>query len=84
MSLVSDLSDLSDVKYDVLVFSLLRELLLYTKTFPDFVQESTKCVLFGPTTINAVKNNDLIPDIEVPNKKFPSMSMQVLDDYITA
>ena len=29
-----------------------------------------------------VKTNNLIPDIEVPNKKFPSMSM-ALDDYIT-
>ena len=50
--------------------------------FPDFVQNDTRIAAFGPTTIKAVEDNDLCADIQVPNKKFPSMSMAV-DDYIT-
>ena len=78
----ADLSDLSDVKYDVLVFFSPTGITSLYENFPDFVQEATRIAAFGPTTINAVKSNDLIADIEVPNKKFPSMSM-ALDDYIT-
>ena len=78
----ADLSDLSDVKYDVLVFFSPTGITSLYENFPDFVQEETRIAAFGPTTINAVKSNDLIADIEVPNKRFPSMSM-ALDDYIT-
>ena len=45
-------------------------------------KKDTRIAAFGSTTIKAVKNNGLILDVEVPNKKFPSMSM-ALDDYIT-
>ena len=78
----ADLSDLSDVKYDVLAFFSPTGITSLYENFPDFIQNETRIAVFGPTTIKAVKDNNLISDIEVPNKKFPSMSM-ALDDYIT-
>ena len=73
---------ISDVKYDVLVFFSPTGITSLYENFPDFVQKDTRIAAFGSTTIKAVKNNGLILDVEVPNKKFPSMSM-ALDDYIT-
>ena len=70
------------VKYDILAFFSPTCITSLYENFPDFVQNETRIAVFGPTTIQAVKDNDLIADIEVPNKKFPSMSM-ALDDYIT-
>ena len=78
----SDLSDLSDVKYDVLVFFSPTGITSLYENFPDFIQNETRIAAFGPSTIKAVKDKKLHVDIEVPNKKFPSMSM-ALDDYIT-
>ena len=78
----SDLSDLSDVKYDVLVFFSTTGITSLYENFPDFIQNETRIAAFGPSTIKAVKDKKLHVDIEVPNKKFPSMSM-ALDDYIT-
>ena len=78
----ADLSDLSDVKYDVLVFFSPTGITSLYENFPDFIQNETRIAAFGPTTIQAVKDKNLLADIEVPNKKFPSMSM-ALDDYIT-
>ena len=78
----SDLSDLSDVKYDCLVFFSPTGIKSLYENFPDFVQNDTRIAAFGSTTIKAVEDNDLCADIQVPNKKFPSMSM-ALDDYIT-
>ena len=78
----SDLSDLSDVKYDCLVFFSPTGIKSLYENFPDFVQNDTRIAAFGSTTIQAVEDNDLCADIQVPNKKFPSMSM-ALDDYIT-
>ena len=78
----ADLSDLSDVKYGVLAFFSPTGITSLYENFPDFIQNETRIAVFGPTTIKAVEVHDLIADIQVPNKKFPSMSM-ALDDYIT-
>ena len=78
----SDLSDLSDVKYDILVFFSPTGITSLYENFPDFVQNGTRIAAFGPTTIQAVEESNLFADIQVPNKRFPSMSM-ALDAYIT-
>ena len=78
----ADLSDLSDVKYDVLAFFSPTGITSLFENFPSFIQDKTRIAVFGPTTTKALKDKGLFADIEVPNKKFPSMSM-ALDDYIT-
>jgi uroporphyrinogen-III synthase len=77
----SDLSDLKDVNYDILVFfspSGIRSLL---ENFPDFEQNETRIACFGPSTAKAVKEAGLRLDIQAPTSKAPSMTM-ALEQYI--
>ena len=77
----SDLLDLKEVKYDVLVFYSPTGVRSLLENFPDFKQNDTRIAVFGPTTLKSVKDNNLRVDIEAPNKKAPSMLM-ALDQYI--
>tara|TARA_B100001758_G_scaffold196934_1_gene174873 strand:+ start:331 stop:1083 length:753 start_codon:yes stop_codon:yes gene_type:complete len=77
----SDLSDLSDVKYDILVFFSPTGIKSLLENFPNFKQGDTRLAIFGLTTIKSVEENGLRVDISAPNKKAPSMSM-ALDQYI--
>ena len=78
----SDLSDLSDVKYDVLVFFSPSGIESLFKNFPDFEQGSTRIAVFGPTTVKAAEAAGLRIDINAPTTKAPSMTM-ALEQYIT-
>ena len=77
----SDLSDLSDVNYDVLVFFSPSGIESLFKNFPDFVQGDTKIAVFGPTTAKAAEKAGLRIDINAPTAKAPSMTM-ALEQYI--
>ena len=77
----SDLSDLSDVKYDVLVFFSPSGIESLFKNFPDFVQGETRIAVFGPTTSKAAEKAGLRIDINAPTAKAPSMTM-ALEQYI--
>ena len=77
----SDLSDLSDVKYDILVFFSPTGIKSLLENFPKFQQLETRIAVFGSTTIKTAEENGLRVDISAPNKKAPSMSM-ALDQYI--
>jgi uroporphyrinogen-III synthase len=81
-TICSDLSDLSDVNYDILVFFSPSGIKSLLKNFPDFKQNNTKIAAFGPTTTQAVKKAGLYLDIEAPTSKAPSMTM-ALEQYIT-
>lgn len=77
----SDLSDLSDVKYDILVFFSPSGIKSLFENFPDFEQNSTKIAAFGKTTVKAAKDMGLKIDIPVPTPETPSMAM-ALEKYI--
>lgn len=77
----SDLSDLIDVKYDILVFFSPTGIKSLKQNFPNFEQKDTRIAVFGKTTLDSVKDNNLKADIKVPNKTASSMSM-ALDQYI--
>jgi uroporphyrinogen-III synthase len=77
----SDLSDLSDVNYDVLVFFSPSGIASLIKNFPEFKQNSTKIAAFGPTTAKAVEEAKLKLDIAAPSQQAPSMTM-ALENYI--
>jgi len=77
----SDLFDLADVKYDVLVFFSPTGVRSLLENFPKFKQEETRLAVFGSTTLKSVQDNGLRVDISAPSKKAPSMSM-ALDQYI--
>ncbi|WP_066756898.1 uroporphyrinogen-III synthase [Crocinitomix algicola] len=76
-TVASDLSDLEDVKYDVLVFFSPSGIESLLKNFPEFKQNTTKIAAFGPTTANAVKQNNLRLDIHAPQPQAPSMTMAI-------
>ncbi len=80
-TVVSDLSDLSDVKYDVLVFYSPSGIESLLKNFPNFKQDDTRIAVFGNTTIQAATEAGLRVDIQAPTKESPSMTM-ALKRYI--
>lgn len=79
----SDLKDLANVNYDVLVFFSPSGIKSLLKNFPKFKQNKTRIASFGSTTALAVKDAKLKVDISAPNPKAPSMTM-ALEQYIIA
>lgn len=80
-TVISDLSDLADVYYDVLVFFSPSGIESLFHNFPDFKQNNTRIAVFGNTTIKAVENKGLRVDIAAPTPETPSMTM-ALEKYI--
>lgn len=78
---MSDLSDLRDVKYDVLCFFSPTGINSLFKNFPDFVQDKTRIAVFGGTTKKEAEDCGLRVDIMAPTPEAPSMTM-ALDQYI--
>jgi uroporphyrinogen-III synthase len=77
----SDLSDLKNVNYDILVFYSPSGITSLLQNFPDFQQNDIKIASFGSSTAKAVKEAGLRLDIEAPNPEAPSMTM-ALEQYI--
>lgn len=77
----SDLSDLENVYYDILVFFSPSGIKSLLENFPNFKQNNTRIAVFGKSTVNAAKNAGLKVDIQVPAPGVPSMSM-ALEKYV--
>lgn len=77
----SNLSDLKDLKYDILVFYSPSGITSLFENFPDFEQNDTRIASFGAATAEAVKKAGLRLDIQAPLPKAPSMTM-ALEQYI--
>ena len=80
-TVVSDLSDLENVTYDILVFFSPSGIESLFHNFPDFKQNETRLAVFGNTTIKAVEAKGLRVDIAAPTPETPSMTM-ALKKYI--
>jgi uroporphyrinogen-III synthase len=80
-TVVSDLSDLEDVFYDILVFFSPSGIKSLYENFPDFKQKNTRLACFGSTTQEEAENNGLIVDIPAPTPDAPSMT-KAISDYI--
>jgi uroporphyrinogen-III synthase len=80
-TVVSDLSNLEDVFYDVLVFFSPSGIDSLFKNFPDFKQNNTRIAVFGNTTVKAATDAGLKINILAPTPDTPSMSM-ALEKYI--
>ena len=80
-TVISDLSDLSDVLYDVLVFFSPSGIESLLKNFPEFKQNNTRIAVFGNSTIKAATDAGLRIDIKAPTPETPSMTM-ALEKYI--
>lgn len=77
----SDLSDLADVNYDMLVFFSPSGIESLYKNFPDFKQNNTRIAAFGTTTSAAVEAAGLKIDVHAPTPGLPSMSAAI-ETYI--
>ena len=80
-TVISDLTDLADVYYDILVFFSPSGIDSLFHNFPDFKQNETRIAVFGDTTIKAVEERGLRVDIAPPTPETPSMTM-ALEKYI--
>jgi len=78
----SDLSDLANVNYDVLVFFSPSALKSLFQNFPDFQQNNTRIATFGATTTKAAEQHGLKVDIQAPLPNAPSMTMS-LEQYVS-
>jgi len=82
-TVVSDLSDLEDVFYDVLVFFSPSGIDSLFKNFPEFKQNTTRIAVFGNSTVKAAEKAGLKCNIKVPTPEIPSMTM-ALEKYIAS
>lgn len=80
-TLSSDLSDLEDVFYDVLVFFSPQGIESLYENFPHFKQKYTRIAVFGQSTLQAVLDHGIYPNIVAPTPEAPSMSM-ALEQYL--
>lgn len=77
----SDLSDLKEIKYDMLVFfTPLAIRSLYTN-FPDFMQNDTLIAGFGEATAKIIEERGLRLDIKAPTPDAPSMQAAI-ENYL--
>jgi uroporphyrinogen-III synthase len=80
-TVISDLSDLQNVFYDVLVFFSPSGIKSLFENFPSFKQNNTRIAVFGNSTVKAAEEAGLQIDIAAPSKETPSMTM-ALEKYI--
>lgn len=80
-TVVSDLSHLREVFYDILVFFSPSGIKSLFENFPDFKQNNTRIAVFGNTTVKAAKEHGLTVNIQAPTPETPSMTM-ALEKYI--
>ncbi|WP_068475635.1 uroporphyrinogen-III synthase [Saccharicrinis aurantiacus] len=77
----SDLSDLKDIDYDIVVFFSPSGITSLLQNFPNWNQDETIIATFGPATAKAVTNAGYRLDIQAPMPKAPSMTM-ALEQFI--
>ena len=73
-TVASDLSDIKELKYDMLVFFSPGGIESLKKNFPKYKQEGAFIAAFGPTTAKAVTDNGFRLDLQAPLPEAPSMT----------
>lgn len=76
-TVASDLSDLEDIFYDMIVFFSPAGVKSLFHNFPNFKQNNTRIAAFGPATAKAVKDMELRLDVHAPIPQAPSMTMAI-------
>lgn len=77
----SDLSDLKELDYNMLVFYSPSGIKSLFENFPNFQQNDIAIAAFGDNTAKAVKDNGLRLDVKAPTPQCTSMT-QALDEFI--
>lgn len=84
LSVSSDLSDLENVFYDILVFFSPISIDSLYENFPNFKQNNTRIAAYGDTTAQALLDKNLILDIMVPDPNNPHISSmaEAIEQYV--
>ncbi len=77
----SDLSDLTEIKYDMIIFFSPVGIKSLFYNFPDFEQDDRRIGGFGTVTQDAIRDSGLRLDILAPTPQAPSMA-QAIENYI--
>lgn len=80
-TVTSDLSDLKDIYYDIIVFFSPLDITALYENFPDFKQKDTRIAVFGKSTTSAVEERGLFLNIVAPAPGVPSMTT-ALENYL--
>ena len=76
-TVASDLSDLSEITYDMLVFFSPLGIESLYENFPTFTQNETRIAVYGKLTSQAVVNKELNINVQAPVPEAPSMTMAI-------
>jgi uroporphyrinogen-III synthase len=78
-----DLSDLSSITYDLVVFFNPLGITSLYENFPEFKQKDTRIAVFGEPTERAAREYNLKINILAPSETAPSMKMAI-EEYLEA
>ena len=73
-TVAADLSQIDINQFDMVAFFSPSGVSSLKTNFPDFKQSGVRIAAFGPTTAMAVRDHDLLLDIEAPMPNAPSMT----------
>jgi uroporphyrinogen-III synthase len=77
----NDLSDLKDVKYDIIAFFSALEIKSLFEQFPDFKQEDRRVCVFGTAALKAVTEKGMKVNIQAGTPEAPSIAV-ALETYL--
>lgn len=77
----TDLSDLKDIKYDIIAFFSALEIKSLFENFPEFKQEDRRICVFGTTAHKAVTERGMTVNIQAGTPEAPSIAV-ALENYL--
>lgn len=77
----TDLSDLKDIKYDIIAFFSALEIKSMFEQFPDFKQEDRRICVFGTSALKAVTDRGMTVQIQAGTPEAPSIAV-ALETYL--
>jgi uroporphyrinogen-III synthase len=80
-SVNNDISDLKDIKYDIIAFFSALEINSMFDQFPDFKQEDRRICVFGTTALKAVTDRGMVVNIQAGTPEAPSIAV-ALENYL--
>ncbi len=77
----TDLSDLKDIKYDIIAFFSALEIKSMFEQFPDFKQDDRRICVFGKAALKAVSERGMTVNIQAGTPEAPSIAV-ALENYL--
>ena len=77
----NDLSDLKDIKYDIIAFFSALEIKSMFEQFPEFKQEDRRICVFGTAALKAVTDRGMRVNIQAGTPEAPSIAV-ALENYL--